>query len=154
MYKRQGLAQRLNEGTYLGHVVEHIILELQHLAGFKTLYGKTRSTEDPAMYEIVVEYQVAAAATEAAHQAVAIVNALLEGKTPPEIEAVLKRLQDLAARFQLGPTSRALVQAALSRNIPVLRLDDSCLIQLGYGHSQRRIEAALTSLTSCLARCV
>ncbi len=146
-----GLAQRLNEGTYLGHVVEHIILELQHLAGFKTLYGKTRSTEDPAMYEIVVEYQVAAAATEAAHQAVAIVNALLEGKTPPEIEAVLKRLQDLAARFQLGPTSRALVQAALSRNIPVLRLDDSCLIQLGYGHSQRRIEAALTSLTSCLA---
>ncbi len=146
-----GFVQRLKEGTYLGHVVEHIILELQSLAGFSVIYGKTRSTSDPKVYEIVVEYQAAAAAEEAAHQAVLIVNALLEGKTPPEVKVVVKRLQDLAAYLELGPTSQALVKAAQDRNFPVLRLDDNSLIQIGYGAKGRRVEAALTSLTSCLA---
>ncbi|HHV07836.1 MAG TPA: cyanophycin synthetase, partial [Firmicutes bacterium] len=148
---RGGFVQRLHEGTYLGHVVEHIILELQNLAGLQAVYGKTRSTDDPNVYEIVVEYQSAAAAKEAAYQSVSIVNALLKGKAPPELEVIIKRLQDIAARFELGPTSRTLVQAALARDLPVLRLDDNSLIQIGYGVAQRRVEAALTSLTSCLA---
>jgi cyanophycin synthetase len=146
-----GFAQRLQEGTYLGHVVEHIILELQTLAGFSVIYGKTRSTEDLAIYEIVVEYQAAVAAKEAARQAVKVVNALLAGRTPPELSAVIKRLQSLAARFELGPSSQALVQAARERDLPVLTLDDNSLVQIGYGANGRRIEAALTSLTSCLA---
>lgn len=146
-----GFVQRMQEGTYLGHVVEHIILELQSLAGFKVTYGKTRSTDAPAIYEIVAEYQSPAAAKEAACQAVCLVNALLKGQVPPPLDTVVKRLQDKAAYFDLGPSSRSLVQAALARDLPVLRLDDDSLIQIGYGCKQRRIEAALTSLTSCLA---
>ncbi|HHY93060.1 MAG TPA: ATP-grasp domain-containing protein, partial [Firmicutes bacterium] len=146
-----GFVERLREGTYLGHVVEHVLLELQNLAGLSAIYGKTRSTSDPAVYEIIAEYRAAEAAREAAYQAVDIVNCLLLGDDPPRIEAITAELKELAARYELGPTTAALVQAARERGLPVLRLDDSSLVQLGYGAAQRRVEAALTSLTSCLA---
>ncbi|HHV57120.1 MAG TPA: cyanophycin synthetase [Firmicutes bacterium] len=146
-----GFVERLREGTYLGHVVEHVLLELQNLAGFPAIYGKTCSTDDPAVYEIVAEYKAAAAAREAAYQAVEIVNCLLLGDDPPRTEAITARLKELAARYELGPTTAALVRAAQERGLPVLRLDDRSLVQVGYGVRQRRVEAALTSLTSCLA---
>ncbi|MDK2855382.1 MAG: cyanophycin synthetase [Bacillota bacterium] len=146
-----GFVERLHEGTYLGHVVEHVLLELQTLAGLPAIYGKTRAVGKTGLYEIIAEYRAAEAAREAAYSAVDLVNCLLLGDDPPRVEGIIARLQELAARYELGPSTAALVRAAQERGLPVLRLDDRSLVQIGYGARQRRIEAALTSLTSCLA---
>jgi cyanophycin synthetase len=146
-----GFVERLREGTYLGHVVEHVLLELQALAGLPVVYGKTLSTADPAIYEVVAEYQAAEAAREAVYQAVGLVKCIINGDDLPRIEEITAKLQGLVAEYEPGPSTAALIKAARERELPVLRLDKRSLIQVGYGVRQKRLEAALTSETSCLA---
>lgn len=148
--KRGGFVERLTEGTLLGHVVEHIALELQYLVGSDVVYGKTRWLADPSLYEIVFEYEVQECGYLAARQAVQLVEAILQ-EQPWSLEDNLWQLQKLMAAYALGPSTKAIIAACRKRNIPVLRLGSGSLLQLGYGHKQQRVQATITARTSCIA---
>ncbi|HHX87253.1 MAG TPA: cyanophycin synthetase, partial [Firmicutes bacterium] len=146
-----GFVERLREGTYLGHVLEHIALELQHLAGYEVVYGKTFPGTGPGLVEIVLEYGCFQPALFLAREGVKIVDRLLAGETP-DMERVWGRVELLRQHYEPGPSTVAIINEARARGIPVLRkLDKSSLVQLGYGARQKRIQATLTSDTSCLA---
>ncbi|MHB9145245.1 MAG: cyanophycin synthetase [Symbiobacteriia bacterium] len=145
-----GFVERLLEGTYFGHVLEHLTLEMQALAGMPVIYGKTRFTGSPRVYRIVYEYTTRQAGVEGARLALSVLEQLLAGRAPAVAEAV-QNLRDLAARSEPGPSTAALIAAAKARGIPVLRLDNDSLVQLGYGKNARRVCATLTSSTSCIA---
>lgn len=149
-------------GTWMGHVIEHIALELQDLAGTPVTYGKTRSVPDrPGVYYVVYSYQEEQVGLEAGELALELVRSLL----PPDLPSAMAEEQratfdfvaardDLIARAQdivLGPTTGALVEEARRRGIPAIRLDENSLVQLGYGKYQRRIRASVTGNTSNIA---
>lgn len=143
-----GFVERLREGTYLGHVIEHVILELQHLAGMEVIYGKTlgpRGTE----VEIIFEYCSREGGLQAARSAVRVVENLLARKEV-DIGAEIRLIQKAAEERDLGPSTRAIVEAARRRGIPVRRIGGGSLLQLGYGCRQRRVAATITDKTSCL----
>lgn len=145
-----GFLDRLREGTYLGHVVEHVALELQALAGLPVVHGKTRRGDRPGLYQVVYECQSAAAGLEAGRAAVAMVEAVLAGDTP-DVPAEVARLRAVAEEAEPGPSTRAIIRAARRRGIPVRRVGPGSLLHLGYGSRQRRVCATLTDRTSCLA---
>lgn len=145
-----GFRTRVQEGTFLGHVLEHMILELLALAGAPVVYGRTREVGRGGVYEIVVECPSPRGGREAAHLAVEVLNSLLKGDQPPDLGEALTRLRCIRAQGDLGPSTAALVKAAQKRGIPVQRLDDRSLIQLGYGKYQKRILATITAQTSCI----
>jgi len=145
-----GFLGRVQKGTWMGHVIEHIALEIQTLAGMNTGFGRTRGAGRKGVYHVVFSYMDAEAGRHAAYAAVRIAGALIAGNDynlRPDIAA----LAAIYTKNKLGPTTEALVHEARKKNIPVLRLNDASLIQLGYGASQRRIEAALASTTSHIA---
>ncbi|WP_019587478.1 cyanophycin synthetase [Deinococcus apachensis] len=168
-----GLIRRLRDGTWLGHVTEHVALELQTLAGRRVTYGKTRSVRGrPGVYNVLYAYKEERVGQIAGAVALRLVNSLL----PPELQGVegvgqllpagvsnidpdspfdfgaeLAELRRLTKRFTLGPTTQSLVSEAERRGIPYLRLDDESLVQLGYGKYQQRIRASITSLTPHIA---
>ncbi len=163
-----GFLRRLHDGTWLGHIIEHVALELQTLAGSAVTRGKTRSVKDrPGVYNILYEYRDEATALAAGAFAIRLIAALLpEGLDTiaglrmldaPAIEdvrdvpAMVAALEALLRKTALGPTTRALVEAARARGIPVLRLDDFSLVQLGYGSRQRRLRASITGATAHIA---
>jgi cyanophycin synthetase len=154
-----GFVRRLTEddGTWLGHVLEHVAIELEQLAGAKVSFGKTRSTGVEGHYHVIYEYEeerVGEAAGNLAHR-------LLDSLLPPPLrsadaasfgfQAELEDLITLAQRRQLGPSTAALVRAAEARDIPWLRLNDYSLVQFGHGKYQRRIQATVTSETRHIA---
>ena len=146
-----GFVQRLQEGTYVGHVLEHVILELQHRCGIGTNYGKTVSGEKPHRVEIIFEYISCRPALYLAGMAIKLVNRLLSGR-----RTSLDRLQEnvdlLRQRFDPGPSTEAIMAEARARDIPVTRLQEgSSLLLLGLGARQKRVQATLTSNTGCLA---
>ncbi len=144
-----GFLERLRLGTYMGHIVEHIILELQSLAGMDVGYGRTRQTQRPGEYRIVVDYKDAEAGEMAAHLAVEIAEKLAQGQPPGfDLAERIDEIRDVAESNMLGPSTQAIVDAARKRHIPWFRLNDSALVQLGHGHHARRIQAAETSFTS------
>jgi cyanophycin synthetase len=147
-----GFVERLREGTYMAHIVEHVTLELQCLAGHEVGFGKARMVRDLARhYRIVVAYREEAVVDRAIDIAVDLVEHLAQ-RLPFDLPAALGVLRSLAARTALGPSTRAIVEAARARSIPALRLTDSDnLIQLGWGAAQQRIQAASTSKTSQIA---
>ncbi|MDQ7794408.1 MAG: cyanophycin synthetase [bacterium] len=145
-----GFQERLREGTYLGHVVEHVALELQKLAGLDVIYGKTRKGEQPGMYTVIFESRGARAGAMAGRMALELVLALLEGRAL-ELDGNLRVLRAVVAQDELGPTTAAIAAAARRRGIPFLRLDGQSLLQLGQGARGRRLRASLTDRTSCLA---
>jgi cyanophycin synthetase len=145
-----GFAERLQEGTYLGHVIEHVALELQCLVGTPVKFGKTRETDRPGTYNIVFSYQCKPAGIRAAQIAFELINALALGKQF-DLERGLRELKQLTIKHSLGPSTEAIVKGALERGIPFLRLNDFSLIQLGYGCHQKRIQATVTGQTSCIA---
>ncbi|MDS1030295.1 cyanophycin synthetase [Bacillota bacterium LX-D] len=145
-----GFVERLREGTLLGHVVEHVALELQYLVGSKVVYGQTRLLKEPGLYQIVLEYEVKEVGFLAIKLALGIVDAVLNGRTW-KLEDGLNKLNKVKAKFSLGPSTQAIVDACRERNIPVLPLGEGSLLQLGYGSKQRRIEATITQNTSCIA---
>ncbi len=144
-----GFIERLKEGTMLGHVIEHVALELQTLAGCQVIYGKTRSTDIEGVYEIVYEYEIKAVGLTAGLAAFEIVNQILD-KKPVELKEILAKLSSCSALHGLGPSTKAIVTAAKKRDIPMLELENS-LVQLGYGKYQKRIGATISQNTSCLA---
>ena len=155
-----GFCKRMteDEGTWLGHVMEHIAIELQCLAGTPVTFGKTRGDGLPdGQYYVIYSYVEEAVGLEAGRLAIRLIHHLLppgledHDPAPFDFTAELERLVRLAQRRALGPTTAALVRAAEERDIPWLRLNDRSLVQLGYGKYQRRIQASITSETRQIA---
>ncbi|MFL5740797.1 MAG: cyanophycin synthetase [Flavisolibacter sp.] len=148
--KPGGFFSRVKDGTWMGHVMEHIALELQSLAGMETGFGRTRGAGKEGWYYVVFSYQEERAGIHAAHAAFQIIEALIKGEEF-DVNKEVKMIHDLWMADKLGPTTGSIVEEALKRNIPAIRIDHDSLVQLGYGIKQKRIEAALTSCTSSIA---
>ena len=154
-----GFVRRLNEdeGTWLGHVLEHVAIELQNVAGTPVTFGKTRGNGEPGQYHVVYEYGQADVGLEAGQLALLLLDSLLppELRQPDGHEFDFARRRDRFIRFAqskaLGPSTASLVAAAEARDIPWLRLNNQSLIQFGHGRFQRRIQATVTSSTPHIA---
>ncbi len=147
---RGGFLRRVRQGTLLGHVTEHTAIELQTLAGMDVAYGKTRSTTEPGVYNVVFRYQDELAGIYAGKAAVNLVNALLVEEAF-RVEPVVAALVDIRERRLLGPSTQAIVDEAARRAIPALRLDAYNLVQLGTGRHHKWVRATITGDTSSLA---
>ena len=148
--ERGGFIRRLEQGTWLGHVMEHVSLELHSLSYLPVGFGRARETGEYGVYKVVVECSdphLGRASLEAAHS---LILAAVEGRSF-DLDAEVRRLADVANRTCLGPGTRAIVAAARARGIPAIRLTDGNLIQLGYGKAQRRIWTAETDRTGAIA---
>lgn len=144
-----GFVERLNEGTYLGHVVEHVALELQHLAGFDVIYGKTVRADEPGTYFIVTEYISKEGAIQALRSATEIVSALVKG-SKVNVGTDVAKVREIAAMYGLGPSTDAIAKEAAKRGIPVMRLGEGSILQMGYGKYQQKVEATITGRTNCI----
>ncbi|MBA2700855.1 MAG: cyanophycin synthetase, partial [Chloroflexi bacterium] len=147
-----GFTRRLREGTWMGHVVEHVALELQRLSGGRATRGKTRSAGRQGHYDIVFAYDDEAVGRAAGAAAVTLVNALIETdrSVAREVEAVLTELGVLVEQGRLGISTQAIVDVARRRHIPWTRLNERNLVQLGWGIHTRRIRATVTSETGLI----
>jgi cyanophycin synthetase len=152
--RRGGFITRLREGTWTGHVAEHIALEFQNLAGTDVRHGKTRGTGDYGRYNVIFEYREEQVGIEAGKMAVDLVNHLVAPDDPAfafDLMAELERLIRMAERLAFGPSTQAILDEAAGRDIPYIRLDRFSLVQLGQGVHQQRIRATMTSRTSGIA---
>ncbi|MBC7898826.1 MAG: cyanophycin synthetase [Saprospiraceae bacterium] len=150
-----GFLKRVDEGTWAGHVIEHFALELQTLAGMDTGYGRTRETGEKGVYNAVFSYQEEEVGRFAGRESVQLFLDLAEGKTVEEIkESIAKtvqRMREIREDVRFGPSTGSLVDEAVSRDIPFIRLNDQSLVQLGYGVHQKRIQATTTANTNMIA---
>ena len=151
--RRGGFLTRLRDGTWAGHVAEHVALELQNLAGTEVRHGKTRGAGSTGRYNVIYEFREESVGTEAGALAVRIVNHLVDPASDPDLDyiAELEGLIRLAERQAFGPSTQAIIDEAASRDIPFIRLDRYSLVQLGQGVHQQRIRATMTSRTSGIA---
>ncbi|MBK6630611.1 MAG: cyanophycin synthetase [Betaproteobacteria bacterium] len=151
--ERGGFLQRLREGTWAAHILEHVTLELQNLAGQRTGFGKARQTSKHGIYKVVVrsrQEQVTRACLAAARDLVmAAIN-----NTPFDVPGAVEKLREMADALCLGPSTTSIVDAATERGIPSIRLNEGNLVQLGYGIRQRRIWTAETDSTSAIAESI
>ncbi len=149
---RGGFFERVQEGTLMGHIVEHVALELQELAGMLVGFGRTRQTSDQGVYNVVYEYVEEQAGRYAGRAAVRLCNSIIQtGSYPPEeLEQDLADLEDLHANSALGPSTETLIKEVETRKIPWMWLGTRAMLQLGYGVRQKRIQATLTGNTSIL----
>ncbi|MDB5192253.1 MAG: cphA [Segetibacter sp.] len=145
-----GFFLRVKEGTWMGHVIEHIALELQTLAGMNTGFGRTRGTGTQGEYYVVFSYMEEDAGVYAAKAAVKIVQALADN-VAYDLEVDIQELREVREDTRLGPSTGSIVEEAAKRNIPYIRLNKSSLVQLGYGVHQKRIRATIASTTSNIA---
>jgi len=157
-----GFVRRMHEdeGTWLGHVMEHVALELQNVAGSDVTFGRTRSIDDrPGFYNMVFQYKDAAVGRRASKLALDLLHSLLPDEIQPDDapgadwDFAEQRDQFIryAQRREFGPSTGSLVKAAEARNIPWLRLNDYSLVQFGQGRYQHRIQATTTGRTSNIA---
>ncbi len=157
-----GFVRRLreDEGTWLGHVMEHVAIELQNVAGSDVTFGRTRSIDGrPGHYNMVFQYKDAAVGREASELALSLLHSLLPEKLKPEdapekdwdFDKERDRFIRYAQRREFGPSTGSLVKAAEDRNIPWLRLNRYSLVQFGHGRYQQRIQATTTGRTSNIA---
>ena len=145
-----GFFYRVERGTWMGHVIEHIALEIQTLAGMFSGFGRTRETKTPGVYNVVFSYVEESAGLYAAEQAVVIAEALTNNE-PYDIDACILKLKQIREQVRLGPSTGSIVEEAVSRNIPWIRLGKNSLVQLGYGVNQQRFQATITGNTSSIA---
>lgn len=145
-----GFFQRVRRGTWMGHVIEHIALEIQTLAGMETGFGRTRETKSPGIYNVVFSYTEESVGLFAAESAVRIAEALISGEAY-DVQADIMRMREIREDVRLGPSTASLVDEAVSRDIPWIRLGTNSLIQLGYGVNQVRFQATITDKTSNIA---
>jgi cyanophycin synthetase len=145
-----GFFERVEEGTWMGHVIEHIALELQTLAGMNTGFGRTRGTGKEGEYYVVYSYMEEDAGVFAGEAAVKIVEALAKG-IEYDLEADIQTLREIRENTRLGPSTGGIVEEAAKRGIPFIRLNKHSLVQLGYGIHQKRIRATIASTTSNIA---
>jgi cyanophycin synthetase len=148
--KRGGFFLRVEMGTWMGHVIEHIALEIQALAGMKTGYGRTRSTKERGVYNVVFAYTDEEAGLYAAKAAVKIAEALINDM-PYDLAGDIANLKEICAHNCLGPSTKSIVDEAHRRGIPSIRVGTDSMIQLGYGASQMRFQATTTCKTNVLA---
>ncbi|WP_417369878.1 cyanophycin synthetase [Gelidibacter japonicus] len=144
-----GFFQRVEEGTWMGHVIEHIALEIQTLAGMDVGFGRTRGYGEKGVYNVVFAYMEESVGRYAAKVSVAICEALIAGE-PYDMTDDIQRMRELREAERLGPSTGSIVEEAASRGIPWIRLNKYSLCQLGYGSNQKRIQATVTSETSSI----
>jgi cyanophycin synthetase len=148
--ERGGFVQRLHEGTWAGHILEHVVIELLNLARMPTGFGQTRSTSQPGVYRMVFrarDEQVARTALRCGHR---LLLAAINDR-PFDVAQAVSEVRDKVDDCYLGPSTACIVAAATDRRIPHIRLNDGNLVQLGYGERQRRIWTAETDHTSAIA---
>jgi cyanophycin synthetase len=148
--ERGGFFSRIERGTWMGHVIEHIALETQTLAGMETGFGRTRETKTPGVYNVVFSYTEEKVGFFAAESAVKIAEALTNG-TDYDLAADLKKMREIREAVRLGPSTGSIVDEAVARDIPWIRMGTNSLVQLGYGINQMRFQATITCKTSNLA---
>ena len=145
-----GFFMRIEKGTWMGHVIEHIALEIQTLAGMDTGFGRTRETKTPGTYNVVFSYTEENVGLFAAESSVAIAEALISGAYY-DLESDLQKMREIRERVRLGPSTGSIVEEAVNRDIPWIRLGTNSLVQLGYGINQMRFQATITCKTSSIA---
>jgi len=147
-----GFLMRVREGTMMGHIVEHVALELQELAGMRVGFGRTRETSTLGIYQVAFEYLNEEAGRYAGRAAVRLCQSIVDrGRYPKaELEQDLQDLKDLWRDAALGPSTEGIVKEAEKRGIPWMQLGARFLIQLGYGVNQKRMQATMTDNTSVL----
>ena len=150
-----GFLKRVTEGTWAGHAIEHFALELQTLAGMDTGYGRTRETGEKGVYNVVYSYLEEAVGRFAGRAAVRVLLEIAEGKAIKEIKEELAKdiqeMREIREDVRFGPSTGSLVEEAVSRDIPYIRLNDQSLVQLGFGVHQKRIQATTTANTNMIA---
>jgi len=144
-----GFFQRVEEGTWMGHIIEHIALEIQTLAGMDVGFGRTRGYGEKGVYNVVFAYMEESVGRFAAKTAVKICEALIRGEDYDLAEDI-QEMRELREAERLGPSTGSIVEEAASRGIPWIRLNKYSLCQLGYGANQKRIQATVTSETSSI----
>jgi len=149
---RGGFFKRVEEGTWMGHVIEHIALELQTLAGMDVGFGRTRTPEGEkeGVYYVVFSYMEEDAGVYAARASVNISQALVDGKDY-DLSNDIQQLREIREDTRLGPSTGCIVDEAAKRGIPFIRLNKQSLVQLGYGVNQKRIRATIASTTGNIA---
>ena len=147
---RGGFFMRIERGTWMGHVIEHIALEIQTLAGMETGFGRTRETKTPGIYNVVFSYTEENVGMFAAESAVNIADALIKG-IEYDLEGDIHQMREIRERVRLGPSTGSIVEEAVARDIPWIRLGTNSLVQLGYGVNQMRFQATITQKTSSIA---
>lgn len=145
-----GFGERLIEGTYIGHVAEHLIIELHNKMGYPVRYGKTRQIGTSTKYFIIYEYVNEAFSVECGRRAIEIVKAFAQN-IAIDIDKILGNLKKLSVETDMGPSTKAIYKAAKKRNIPVCRVGTGSILKLGYGKNSRTIQASLPDSTSCIA---
>ncbi len=149
---RGGFLSRVREGTMMGHILEHVALELQTLADMPVGFGRTRETTTPGIYQVVIEYQDEAVGRYATRAALRLCQSIVETGTYPkaELEKDLDDLKGLRTEATLGASTEALVREAEALGIPWIHIENCDLFQFGYGKYQKRVQAALTSHSNVL----
>ena len=145
-----GFFLRVDQGTWMGHVIEHIALEIQTLAGMDVGFGRTRETKTKGVYNVVFNYLEEKVGVFAAESAVRIAQAIINGDTY-DLLADIQKMREIREKVRLGPSTGSIVEEAKSRDIPWIRLGTNSLIQLGYGINQMRFQATITCKTSNIA---
>ncbi len=151
--ERGGFFQRLERGTYLAHILEHVTLELQALAGSEVGFGRTRMTSTDGLYRVAVEYQeedLARAALEAGRE---LCLAAVQDR-PFDVAAAVRNLRELAHKLRRAPVTYTLLEAARARRVPARLLDENSLVQLGYGARQRRVLNGQTDGSSAVGNSI
>ena len=148
--ERGGFLLRLKEGTYPGHILEHLALELQSLAGSNVGFGKARETSTPGIYKVAIRYKEEAVGRAALQSAFELLEAAIADR-PFDVAGEVAKLRAIVDDVALGPSTNAIVSAAEARLIPVRRLTDGSLVQLGHGARQRRVWTAETDRTGAIA---
>jgi cyanophycin synthetase len=151
--QRGGFIDRLRQGTYLAHILEHVAIELQSLAGTPVGFGRARETSQEGVYRVVVQYKEESLARECLATAHQLCLAAVHDR-PFDVAAEVKRLELMAQEVCLGPSTGSIVRAAEHRGIPVRRLSSGSLVQLGHGCKQRRICTAETDRTGAIAESI
>lgn len=144
-----GFFQRVKEGTWMGHIIEHIALEIQTLAGMDVGFGRTRGYGEVGVYNVVFAYMEESVGRYAAECAVRICEALI-GSESYDMDSDIQEMRELRESERLGPSTGSIIEEAESRGIPWIRLNKYSLCQLGYGTRQKRIQATVTSETSSI----
>lgn len=144
-----GFLERVDEGTWTGHIVEHVSIELQCLANMEVGFGKTLDTNAKGIYDVVYRYRDEEAGIQAGKDAVKIVESLLHGKKV-DMKPIILGLKEIREANHLGPSTLSIVKEAQKREIPFIRLNSESYIQLGHGVKQRRIQATIMDDTSAI----
>lgn len=144
-----GFFQRVEEGTWMGHIIEHIALEIQSMAGMEVGFGRTRGYGEKGVYNVVFAYIEESVGRYAAKISVNICEALIKGEAYDMTDDI-QHMRELRESERLGPSTGSIVEEAEARGIPWIRLNKYSLCQLGYGENQKRIQATVTSETSSI----